>query len=170
MAARFPEVLLAAYNSRSRVARGRDGIIHLLWDTLGMRMTQGEFVSFVRLVTEAVVCPARCGELASGSCGRVARCSMGQIMLSYDRRTPGPHLPWEHLGRSRKERLSTPTSLLLSRWRRARIGRGRASKPSKRLLPAVQRAQDNPHTRGGFAAERIRRLFRSVVGDPSRPL
>ena len=52
-----------------------------------MRMTQGEFVSFVRLVTEAVVCPARCGELASGSCGRVARCSMGQIMLSYDRLT-----------------------------------------------------------------------------------
>ena len=87
MGARFPEVLLAAYNSRSRVARGRDGTIHLLWGTLGMRMTQGEFVSFVRLVTEAVVCPARCGELASGSCGRVARCSMGQIMLSYDRLT-----------------------------------------------------------------------------------
>jgi hypothetical protein len=87
MGEKFREVLLAAYNSRSCVTRGRDGTIHLLWATLGMRMSQGEFVSFVRLVTEAVACPARCGELASGSYGRVARCSMGQIMLSYDRLT-----------------------------------------------------------------------------------
>jgi hypothetical protein len=78
------EVLLAAYNSRSRVTCSRDGTIHLLWGTLGMRMIQSEFMGFVRLVTEALVCQARCGELASGSCGRVARCSMGQIMLSYE--------------------------------------------------------------------------------------
>ena len=84
MGAKFRELLLAAYNSRRRVTRDRHGTIHLLWGTLGVRMPQGEFMSLARLVRQAVVCPARCGERALGSCGRVTRCSMGQIMLSYD--------------------------------------------------------------------------------------
>lgn len=87
MSEKSREVLLAAYNSRSRITRDRDGAIHLLWGMLGIRMTQGEFVSFVRLVSEAAGCPVRCGEMALGACGRVARCSMGQIMLSYQRLT-----------------------------------------------------------------------------------
>lgn len=46
-------------------------------------MSQGEFVDFAGLVTEAVGCAARCGELALGCSGRVFRCSMGQILLSH---------------------------------------------------------------------------------------
>src|SRR5215216_3700869 len=51
-----------------------------------------------------------------------------------------------------------------------KLEQGRASKPSKRLLPAVQRAQDNPRTWGGIAAERIRRLFWNVVSDSPHSL
>jgi len=87
MGARFRELLLAAYNSRRRVTRDRHGTVHVLWGTLGVKMPQGEFIGLARLVTEAVLCSARCGELALGSCGRVAKCSMGQIMLSYDKFT-----------------------------------------------------------------------------------
>jgi hypothetical protein len=50
---------------------------------LSVRMGQGEFVDFAGLVTEAVDCAARCGELARGCNGRVSRCSMGQIMLTH---------------------------------------------------------------------------------------
>src|SRR3954451_6559929 len=75
--------VLAAYNSRSRITRERDGAIHLFWGMLSFRMTQAEFLGFVGLVVEAVGRVAKCGEVARGSCGRVARCPMGQIMLSY---------------------------------------------------------------------------------------
>ena len=74
--------MLAAYNSRSRVTRAKDGTVHLSWDTVGVSMPQGEFVGFVRLVTEAAEGAMRCGELARGSCGRVTKCPMGQITLS----------------------------------------------------------------------------------------
>lgn len=46
-------------------------------------MSQGEFVNFVGLVTEAAECALRHGELARKPCGRVAKCPMGQIMLSH---------------------------------------------------------------------------------------
>ncbi len=75
--------VLAAYNSRNRVIRAKDGTIHLSWGALGLSMPQGEFVGFVHLVTEAAGCALRCGELARGSWGRVAKCSMGQITLSH---------------------------------------------------------------------------------------
>jgi hypothetical protein len=75
--------MLAAYNSRSCVTRGKDGTIHLSWGTLGVAMSQGEFIGLVRLITEAAECSLRCGQLARGSCGRVVKCSMGQISLSH---------------------------------------------------------------------------------------
>lgn len=74
--------VLAAYGVRRRVTRGESGEIHLFWDALSLRMGLGEFVDFAGLVTEAVNCPLRCGELARGRRGRVARCSMGQISVS----------------------------------------------------------------------------------------
>lgn len=73
---------MAAYGVRRRVTRGEGGEIHLFWDALSLRMGLGEFVDFAGLVTEAVNCPLRCGELARGRRGRVARCSMGQISVS----------------------------------------------------------------------------------------
>jgi hypothetical protein len=75
--------VLAAYNSRSRIIRQRDGAIQLFWEVLSIKMTQAEFLGFVDLVTEAAGRMARCGELARGSCGRADRCPMGQIMLSH---------------------------------------------------------------------------------------
>lgn len=74
--------VLAAYDVRRRVTRGGDGTIHLFWGSLSVGMGQGEFVDFAGLLTEAVECAARCGELARGCSGRVFRCSMGQIMVS----------------------------------------------------------------------------------------
>jgi len=76
-------IVLAAYDSRSRVVRDGEGTIHFSWGVLSIKMTQNEFVSFVGLVKGAVGCVARCGELSRGSCGRVVRCSMGQIMVSH---------------------------------------------------------------------------------------
>lgn len=75
--------VLAAYDVRRRVTRGADGKIHLCWGQLSVGMGQGEFADFAGLVTEAVECTARCGELARGCCGRVFRCAMGQIMLTH---------------------------------------------------------------------------------------
>lgn len=75
--------VLASYNSRSRIVRDREGSIHLFWKSLGIRMTQAEFLGLVGLVKDAAGCAARCGELAMRPCGRAVRCSMGQIMLSH---------------------------------------------------------------------------------------
>ncbi len=75
--------VLAAHSSRSRVTRDTDGTIHLCWQTLGVRMTQGEFVDLIGLVSSAAEGRVRCGELARCPYGRVARCSMGQISLSH---------------------------------------------------------------------------------------
>ncbi len=76
-------IVLAAYDSRSRVVRDGEGTIHLFWGVLSIKMTQSEFVSFVGLVKGAVGCVTRCGELSRGSCGRIVRCLMGQIMLCH---------------------------------------------------------------------------------------
>jgi hypothetical protein len=75
--------VLAAYNSRSRVTRGDDGVIRLFWGMMSVGMNEGEFLDLAGLVVEAAGCEVRCGELARGSCGRVVRCSMGQIKLSH---------------------------------------------------------------------------------------
>jgi hypothetical protein len=87
MYSRLPATVLASYNSRSRVVRDREGAIHLFWGALSIRMTQREFLGLVSLVTNAARCAGRCGELATSSCGRAVRCSMGQIMLSHDNLT-----------------------------------------------------------------------------------
>ena len=87
MGSRLPTTVLASYNSRSRIVRDREGAVHLFWGALSIRMTQSEFLGFAGLVTDAAGCAGRCGELATGSCGRAIRCSMGQIMLSYDNLT-----------------------------------------------------------------------------------
>jgi hypothetical protein len=83
MDSKLPATILASYNSRSRIMRDREGGIHLFWGALGIRMTQGEFLGLVGLVTDAAGCAARCGELAIRSCGRAVRCPMGQIMLCH---------------------------------------------------------------------------------------
>ena len=83
MDSRLSTTVLASYNSRSRVVRDREGNIHLFWKSLGIRMTQAEFLGLVGLVKDAAGYAARCGELAMRPCGRAVRCSMGQIMLSH---------------------------------------------------------------------------------------
>ena len=50
---------------------------------LSIRMTQGEFLNLAGLVEDAVACPLRRGELARCPRGRVACCSMGQIVVSH---------------------------------------------------------------------------------------
>lgn len=75
--------VLAAHSTRSRVTRDGDGTIYLCWQALGVRMTQGEFVDLIGLVSDAAEGEARYGELARCPCGRVARCPMGQIVLSH---------------------------------------------------------------------------------------
>lgn len=81
------EIVLATQSSRSRVLRDRDGTIHLLWGSLGLRMTQGEFMELAATMNEAHRCPVRCGELARGCHGQAVRCAMGQVKLSHDRVT-----------------------------------------------------------------------------------
>ena len=83
MDSRLSTTVLASYNSRSRIVRDREGGIHLFWKSLGIRMTQDEFLGLVGLVKDAAGCTARCGELAMRPCGRAVRCPMGQIMLSH---------------------------------------------------------------------------------------
>ncbi len=80
---RLLATVLVSYNSRNRVVRDREGDIHLFWGALSIRMTQGEFLDFFGLVTDAAGRAARCGELATCPCGRAVRCPMGQIMLSH---------------------------------------------------------------------------------------
>jgi hypothetical protein len=75
--------VLAAYNSRSRVTRGDDGVIRLCWGMMSVAMDGAEFLDFAGLVAEATGREMRCGELSRSSYGRVVRCSMGQIKLSH---------------------------------------------------------------------------------------
>ncbi len=74
---------LAAHNLRRRVTRDDDGGIVLSWGAVSIKISQEEFLDLAGLVADAVSSPARYGELARGRSGRVARCSMGQILLSY---------------------------------------------------------------------------------------
>ena len=83
MNSRLSATVLASYNSRSRIVRDREGSIHLFWKSLGITMTQDEFLELVGLMKDAAGCAARCGELAMRTCGRAVRCPMGQIMLSH---------------------------------------------------------------------------------------
>ena len=78
-----PATVLASYNSRNRIVRDREGVIHLFWGALSIKMAQSEFLGFAGLVADAAGCALRCGELANRPCGRAVRCSMGQIMLSH---------------------------------------------------------------------------------------
>lgn len=87
MGSGFRTTVLAACNSRRRVAREADGTIHVLWEAVGIRMSQSEFVEMAALVTEALGRNCRCGKLACDIHGQVLRCPMGQIMLSHDRLT-----------------------------------------------------------------------------------
>jgi hypothetical protein len=107
--------VLAAYDVRRRITRGADGIIHLCWGQLSVGMGQGEFVDFAGLVTEAVECAARCGELARGCRGRVFRCSMGQIMLTHGNLTmwfsPGEFEELFWLAARARQRLADAESL-----------------------------------------------------------
>lgn len=83
MDSRFRTTVLASHGVRRRVMRGEGGDVHLFWESLGVGMSMGEFVDLAGLVAEALDRPVRCGELARGCCGRVARCSMGQILVSH---------------------------------------------------------------------------------------
>lgn len=78
----FRATVLAAYNSRSGIRRDAEGMVHLSWGTLSLRMTQAEFLELVGLVVEAGGCAARCGELTRSSGGKIVCCPMGQVMLS----------------------------------------------------------------------------------------
>lgn len=77
----LPTVVLASYNSRSRVVREEGGGVRLFWGALSLGMSVGEFVEFARMVDEAGC--GRRGELARCACGRVERCAMGQVMVSH---------------------------------------------------------------------------------------
>lgn len=83
MNSRLLATVLASYNSRSRIVRDSEGNIRLFWGALSIKMSQGEFLGFVDLITDAAGCKARCGELATCPYGEAARCPMGQIMVSH---------------------------------------------------------------------------------------
>lgn len=74
---------LAAHNLRRRITRGVDGGIALFWGSVSIKISQEEFLDLAGLVADAVGSRARYGELARGRCGRVARCLMGEILLSH---------------------------------------------------------------------------------------
>ena len=78
----LPTVVLASYNSRSRVVREEGGGVRLFWGALSLGMSAGEFVEFARMVDEAG--RGGRGELARCDCGRVERCAMGQVMVSHE--------------------------------------------------------------------------------------
>lgn len=74
---------LAAHNLRRRLTREVDGGIALCWGAVSVKVSQEEFLDLAGLVADAVASAARYGELARGRCGRVVRCSMGQLSLSH---------------------------------------------------------------------------------------
>jgi hypothetical protein len=79
----FKAAVLAAYNVRRRVVRGADGMVSLLWGSVGLRMSLAEFLDLAGVLSEATRNPARYGEMARGVHARVVRCSMGQVTLHH---------------------------------------------------------------------------------------
>jgi hypothetical protein len=79
----FKAAVLAAYSVRRRVVRGADGMVSVLWGSVGLRMSLGEFLDLAAVLSEATRNPARHGELARGVHARVVRCSMGQVTLHH---------------------------------------------------------------------------------------
>ena len=79
----FKAAVLAAYSVRRRVVLGADGMVSLLWGSVGLRMSLAEFIDLAGVLVEAVRNPARHGELARGVHARVVRCSMGQVTLHH---------------------------------------------------------------------------------------
>jgi hypothetical protein len=75
--------VLATHGVRRRIVRDEGGGVHLFWGSWGVGMSVGEFVDFAGILAEAADRPMRCGEVARGCCGRVAYCSMGQILVSH---------------------------------------------------------------------------------------
>lgn len=73
--------MLAAYSVRRRVVRGADGMVSILWGSLGRRVTHAAFLDLAGVLDEALRAPVRYGELARGVRARVVRCSMGQVTL-----------------------------------------------------------------------------------------
>ena len=79
----FKAAVLAAYSVRRRVVRGADGMVSVLWGSLGLRISHAEFLDLAGVLAEAVRNPARYGEMARGVRARVVRCSMGQVTLHH---------------------------------------------------------------------------------------
>ena len=79
----FRAAVLAAYSVRRRVVRGADGMVSVLWGSVGLRMSLAEFLDLAWVLAEAVRNPARHGEMARGVHARVVRCSMGQVTLHH---------------------------------------------------------------------------------------
>ena len=79
----FKAAVLAAYSVRRRVVRGADGRVSVLWGSVGLGMSLGEFLDLAVVLSEAGRNPARHGELARGVHARVVRCSMGQVTLHH---------------------------------------------------------------------------------------
>ncbi len=75
--------ILAAHGVRRRVVRGEAGDVHLFWGSFSLGMNVGEFVELAGMLAEAADRQMRCGEDVRGCCGRVARCPMGQILVSH---------------------------------------------------------------------------------------
>jgi hypothetical protein len=73
--------VLAAYSVRRRVVRGSEGVVSVLWGSLGLRMSHAEFLDLAEVLAGAARNPARYGELARGDHARVVRCTMGQVTL-----------------------------------------------------------------------------------------
>ncbi len=79
----FKAAVLAAYNVRRRVVRGADGMVSVLWGSVGLRMSLAEFLDLAAVLSEAMQNPGRHGEMARGVHARVVRCSMGQVTLHH---------------------------------------------------------------------------------------
>jgi hypothetical protein len=79
----FRSAVLASYSVRRRVVRSADGTVSVLWGSLGVRMSQAEFLDLAGVLAEAARSPARYGEMARGVDARVVRCSMGQVTLHH---------------------------------------------------------------------------------------
>jgi hypothetical protein len=79
----FKAAVLAAHSVRRRVVRGADGAVSVLWGSLGLRMSHGEFLDLAGVLAEARRSSARYGETARGDHARVVRCSMGQVTLHH---------------------------------------------------------------------------------------
>ncbi|MDQ4105976.1 MAG: hypothetical protein M3157_02225 [Actinomycetota bacterium] len=74
---------MASYSVRHRVVRGADGVVSLLWGSMGLRVSHAELLDLAGVFSDALRSAARYGELARGVRARVVRCSMGQMTLHY---------------------------------------------------------------------------------------